>query len=77
MQHKTMRFTKLASGYWLASRGLRSPKEGPFQTWDDLKQFVSAEVGDGRNLFVWVVCGGVAHLLSVRVTSLMEKIKTK
>ena len=67
---KTMRFTKLANGYWLATKGLRVTYMQQ-DTWDMFKHAMQAEVGDARNLYVWHVCNGVAHMLSVKAQSLV------
>ena len=67
---KTIRFTKLQDGYWLATAGLRNAIGG-YDTWAEFASFCKSEVGIADNLFVWFVQNGVAHVLSVKAESLI------
>jgi hypothetical protein len=67
---RTFRFTKLENGYYLANASLRNA-EGGQDTWEAFKDFCKSECGDASNLYAWHVCNGTAHVLSVRVSSLI------
>lgn len=76
---KTFQFTELANGYWIGDSELKKATGGS-GTFKEFKSFIklwysAGMPGDGRpieSLFLWVVCNGTAHMLSVKTTSLIS-----
>ncbi len=68
---KTFRTTSLANGYYLATRKLTRIQCGGEQTWKEFKAGLYCE-RDPREMAVWCVCNGTAHLLNVNAFHLLK-----